>query len=124
MKTKNIKQLLVALSLLLAVPALAQDMIVIHMSTAPEEHAAYLDLRNPTNYSWYNVEDSVALPFYEGQTLNLFLYAGSVDNWAFVNWTDANGVVVGTEQYETPVSISSPGDYYFELYQNVQVLSQ
>ena len=113
MKTKYIKQLLVALSLLLAVPALAQDMIVIHMSTAPEPHAAYLDLRNPANYSSYGIEDSVEINYNPGQTLNLLMYAGSWDNWTFVNWTDANGNVVGTEQYDTQVSISSPGHYYF-----------
>lgn len=113
MKTKNIKQLLVALSLLLAVPAFAQDMIVVHMSTAPEADMAYLDLRNPVDYSSYRLEDSVEINYNPGQTLNLLLYASTVDNWAFTGWTDANGALVSMNQYDAQVSITAPGHYYY-----------
>ena len=117
MKTKNIKQLLVAaLSLLLAVPVFGSEVasgVVIHMNSAPESNMTYFYVVDYDSNYYISVEDSVVLSFTEGQTKTIELYAGSVDNWAFVNWTDANGVVVGTDQYSTVVNITSSGSYYF-----------
>lgn len=113
MKTKLFKQLLVAaFALLLAVPAFA-DVIALHVETAPEPGFSSVYAFNQTRYERYYIYegDSVVLNYVEGQTEQIKLDLYDRDNWAFVNWTDANGNVIGT-QPSTIITINAPGTYW------------
>ena len=113
MKTKLFKQLLVAaFALLLAVPAFA-DVIALHVETAPEPGFSSVYAFNQTRYERYYIYegDSVVLNYVEGQTEQIKLDLYDRDNWAFVNWTDATGNVIGT-QPSTIITINAPGTYW------------
>jgi hypothetical protein len=113
MKTRLYKQLLVAaFALLLAVPAFA-DVIALHVETAPEPGFSSVYAFNQTRYERYYIYegDSVVLNYVEGQTEQIKLDLYDRDNWAFVNWTDANGNVIGT-QPSTIITINAPGTYW------------
>ena len=114
MKTKLYKQLLVAaFALLLAVPAFA-DVIALHVETAPEPGFSSFYAFNQTRYERYYIYegDSVVLNYVEGQIEQIRLEVYDRENWAFVNWTDANGNVVGTQPSAT-ITITAPGSYWY-----------
>lgn len=119
MKTKLYKQLLVAaLSLLLVVPAFADEVvnstITLHVETAPEPGFSSVYGWNQTRYeTYYFYEgDSTVINYVEGQIEQIWMEVYERDNWAFVNWTDANGNVLGTES-STTITINAPGTYWF-----------
>ena len=110
MKTKLFKQLLVALSLLLAAPSMAQFAYV-HLSSTPGMANAYVSAYNQTE--GYDITDSIIpIKIIGQQPVQIMLKAGAEENWAFVNWTDGNGTEISTYPYEM-IQISAVGDYYF-----------
>ena len=110
MKTKLFKQLLVALSLLLAAPSMAQFAYV-HLSSTPGMANAYVSAYNQTE--GYDITDSIIpIKIIGQQPVQIMLKAGAEENWAFVNWTDGNGTEISTYPYEM-IQISAAGDYYF-----------
>ena len=113
MKTKLYKQLLVAaLSLLIAVPALADmsNMAVIRLNHTPAEASAQFQIKETSSQGEQYFDTVAYFKVIPGQVLNIMLYAYSIDNWEFQKWTDANGNVISTQNLVT-VQVSAAGEY-------------
>lgn len=117
MKTKLYKQLLVAaLSLLIAVPALAEDMtntVTIHFGRTPAMASATIQLKPMSQDTPMQTDDSTyVFKLIPGNVLDLRLFAYADYSWSFVNWVDGNGNVLTTQQ-QYDFQISAAGEYYY-----------